>query len=190
MDSVKVESKTPEVPDIEKQRQRLLFMLPFLSLLAGMALWLTDAAVNVFLLDSNESFLECVFLPRVSEMWMRILVVIVLVGVGYFARFMLTRQDYLTKSLMRYQAHLEDLVKERTAELMEKQEELENLATTDPLTGAYNRRKFTSMLDTETQLAERYGRRFCLLLLDIDHFKQINDTFGHEAGDRALIAFS
>ncbi len=68
------------------------------------------------------------------------------------------------------------------------QEELRRLATVDDLTGLYNRRHFFA---TGARLLERLrcdGRPVALLLFDLDHFKRINDTFGHEAGDRVLAA--
>lgn len=60
------------------------------------------------------------------------------------------------------------------------------LATTDALTGLQNRRAFEDNLKVEHQRAKRYGKDFSLLLLDIDHFKKVNDTYGHVAGDAAL----
>ncbi len=66
------------------------------------------------------------------------------------------------------------------------QEELEKLATTDYLTGAYNRRQFESFLKEEWSRSFRYGSRFALILIDIDHFKQVNDVYGHQAGDEVL----
>ncbi|WP_404384232.1 diguanylate cyclase [Caenispirillum salinarum] len=68
--------------------------------------------------------------------------------------------------------------------------DLERLATTDTLTGALNRRAFMARLETETQRAGRHGHDFAVLMLDIDHFKRINDTRGHAAGDQALVAFA
>ncbi len=62
----------------------------------------------------------------------------------------------------------------------------EEAAFTDHLTGLANRRRFERQLDREVTRTLRYGRPFCLLLLDIDHFKKVNDTFGHEAGDEAI----
>ena len=59
-------------------------------------------------------------------------------------------------------------------------------AFTDHLTGLANRRRFERQLDREVSRTLRYGHPFCLLLLDIDHFKLVNDTYGHEAGDEAL----
>ena len=65
-------------------------------------------------------------------------------------------------------------------------EELRTLAMTDPLTGAFNRRHFTEELQRETNRSDRYAVPFSLIMLDIDHFKNVNDRFGHETGDRVL----
>jgi diguanylate cyclase (GGDEF)-like protein/PAS domain S-box-containing protein len=68
------------------------------------------------------------------------------------------------------------------------EQELRNLATTDPLTGAMNRRHLMQALEGETQRAQRYGRPLALIMFDIDHFKAINDTHGHDRGDAVLVA--
>ncbi len=68
--------------------------------------------------------------------------------------------------------------------------ELEKTAVTDPLTGIPNRRFFQEKLREEIQLAQRYGRPFSLILMDIDHFKKINDKFGHDIGDKVLAEFA
>ena len=60
------------------------------------------------------------------------------------------------------------------------------LATMDPLTGVYNRRHFEQMLSLEIDNVTRYGHPLSLLMVDIDDFKQINDRFGHMAGDKVL----
>jgi len=67
-----------------------------------------------------------------------------------------------------------------------KQREAEKMAETDPLTNVYNRRKFSQLLDQEIERVERYNKSLAVVLLDIDHFKRINDTFGHDAGDSVL----
>lgn len=71
----------------------------------------------------------------------------------------------------------------RNAELLDR---LRAQATIDPLTGCHNRRGFDEILQMEVSRAKRYGRPLSLVLLDIDHFKRINDDFGHEVGDHAL----
>ena len=63
---------------------------------------------------------------------------------------------------------------------------LEHLATTDPLTGLLNRRALAERLTTEMERALRYDTSVALLLVDLDHFKRVNDTFGHLAGDGVL----
>lgn len=74
---------------------------------------------------------------------------------------------------------LQAVVAERTAELT-------RLATTDSLTGIANRRHFIERGNQELERATRYKLPMALLLLDIDHFKQVNDSFGHPAGDKLL----
>ncbi|MEM7437198.1 MAG: GGDEF domain-containing protein [Myxococcota bacterium] len=65
-------------------------------------------------------------------------------------------------------------------------EEIYRLMTTDGLTQLHNKRYFDETLDKEVARAKRYKRTFSLLIFDIDHFKQVNDTFGHLAGDAIL----
>lgn len=69
-------------------------------------------------------------------------------------------------------------------------EELERLAATDMLTGLNNRRNFMSQATGEVARAQRYGRPITVALADLDHFKRINDEYGHEAGDIALKSFA
>lgn len=76
-----------------------------------------------------------------------------------------------------YRAH-------KKAEIASKQ--LEKIATTDMLTGAYNRHFLVDQVTGEIAEARRYGQKIGLLMLDIDHFKHINDQFGHVAGDQVL----
>ncbi len=89
--------------------------------------------------------------------------------------------------------HLEAVVEERTRHLNQEiarreelEDELRQLAKTDALTGAANRRHFLELCDKELQRAKRYGRPMALLMMDIDHFKRINDTHGHAFGDQVL----
>lgn len=67
----------------------------------------------------------------------------------------------------------------RTAQLKED-------SSRDPLTNLRNRRAFNDLIERETAIAQRYQRPLCLLILDLDHFKKINDTLGHASGDQVL----
>ena len=68
--------------------------------------------------------------------------------------------------------------------------ELDKLASTDKLTGAWNRRRFEETVETEMDRLRRYGQRLSLMILDVDHFKNINDNYGHPIGDQVLIDLS
>lgn len=68
--------------------------------------------------------------------------------------------------------------------------ELKHLATHDPLTGLFNRKMLERRLADEVARANRYGRTLSVFMLDIDHFKLVNDTFGHQAGDQVLHQFA
>ncbi len=90
------------------------------------------------------------------------------------------------EQLRQMNAELEGLVQARTLELVEKNRELEILSVTDKLTGLANRRKLDQVLDEELIRARRYDVPFSVLVLDIDHFKRVNDVHGHVAGDLVL----
>lgn len=72
-------------------------------------------------------------------------------------------------------------------EAIRRQDEMRQLAETDPLTSLYNRRAFRERLDRELNRATRANTVVSCLMLDIDHFKALNDTFGHDLGDRVLV---
>ncbi len=106
----------------------------------------------------------------------------------------------MADELQSYTESLERKVEQRSAEVQRKNRqledvnarlagavrELERLATTDKLTGVANRRQFDRSLAFEFRRAERSVHPFCLLMVDVDHFKNYNDRNGHQAGDRAL----
>lgn len=76
------------------------------------------------------------------------------------------------------------------AQRKEMEQELMRLATTDPLTGMSNRRHFIEQLDKELAHSKRFGTSAAFLMMDIDHFKSVNDTYGHAAGDVVLKHFA
>lgn len=108
-------------------------------------------------------------------------------------RLLHTKVDFANDELK--QAN--DRLKEANAELIHKSEELQHvndelvkLSFTDPLTGTYNRRYFEEIIDTEIAMSLRHNETNSVLLMDIDHFKRINDTYGHPAGDMVLKQFA
>lgn len=81
---------------------------------------------------------------------------------------------------------LENRVRERTEELQQANLKLQEMSSTDALTGTYNRRHFDQAYASELKRMRRDHTDLSLLLLDIDHFKQINDSWGHQIGDECL----
>lgn len=92
-----------------------------------------------------------------------------------------------TVSLLIHQMHqLRRQAQARQHELAEALERIRELATHDELTGLINRRRMLELMHTEKHRTVRSGRGFCLAMIDIDHFKRVNDRLGHVAGDEVL----
>ncbi|RUO63695.1 sensor domain-containing diguanylate cyclase [Pseudidiomarina insulisalsae] len=81
---------------------------------------------------------------------------------------------------------LEQEVKERTEELRKTNEKLRKLATTDSLTGLLNRRALFRQAEKLKQRALRHGQKLAVVMIDLDHFKKVNDEYGHATGDEVL----
>jgi diguanylate cyclase (GGDEF)-like protein len=107
--------------------------------------------------------------------------------------------DYLVKPLNHDDLHtrlisaarvtsLHEKLSDQRTELQGLNVELAEIARLDPLTGLRNRRALDEDLDLLEARVTRYGHRYCMAVLDVDHFKAYNDSFGHQAGDRALQA--
>jgi diguanylate cyclase (GGDEF)-like protein/PAS domain S-box-containing protein len=90
---------------------------------------------------------------------------------------------------IRDQWHAVGILRDETARQAQERE-LKRLATTDHLTGLANRRHFLGQIMLELERFKRYGKPVALLMLDLDHFKQVNDTYGHAIGDVALQHFA
>lgn len=99
--------------------------------------------------------------------------------------------DYVTKPfdagelIARVKVHLK--IKSLQDELKKSNELLKKLSSTDPLTHLYNRRSLMTMLDKEMQRAERKKTPLSLIMIDLDHFKKVNDLYGHQNGDHILV---
>lgn len=83
-------------------------------------------------------------------------------------------------------AHLATTFDSMAESLEQSQRDLERLATLDGLTEVYNRREFNRWLSVEVERSKRDNHSVSLIMVDIDHFKQLNDQYGHQAGDEAL----
>lgn len=90
-----------------------------------------------------------------------------------------------SSTLAAYQLVLSNRAKEK--KYLEK---LEKLSVTDQLTELYNRRYFDDQFTREQEKVNRYGSQLCLIMVDLDHFKTVNDRYGHQIGDSVLVEFS
>ncbi|MBL1277909.1 MAG: diguanylate cyclase [Ectothiorhodospiraceae bacterium] len=100
--------------------------------------------------------------------------------------------DYLTKPVNAIVVNSKITAMQRIAnmrqQLLASNQQLEVLAHTDELTKLPNRRHFLTILDSELARAKRHNTSLSIAYMDLDHFKQVNDTYGHEAGDAVLLS--
>jgi diguanylate cyclase (GGDEF)-like protein len=130
---------------------------------------------NLFLLSTIILFISLIFSYLISKMIQKRFI-------KYAEMIEVKNNELSTLNL-----GLESIIDERTAELHEAYEKMEKIAVTDALTHIYNRYFFNDALQNEINRANRYNSFFSLLMFDIDHFKQVNDVYGHDVGDQVLI---
>lgn len=167
--------------------------ITILGILLAIIFWIVDAFINSLFSVDGISYLESCFSPTGDELWMRTFVVLLFLIFSAYTERLLSIIHNITIELEEYRDKLERAVLELQTENTERQravEKLEELSTTDPLTSIYNRRKFNELLISEVERSKRYQTGLSIIMCDIDHFKKINDTFGHDVGDNALKVFS
>ena len=127
---------------------------------------------------------------RQATLALRVAAVMLLLFAGWrYSRHMqieLKKQRDLRNELTTAKEMLENKVQQRTAELESVNQQLETLSITDELTGLANRRRFDRYWTEEWQRAVRQGTPLAVIMIDVDHFKNYNDHYGHQLGDECL----
>jgi diguanylate cyclase len=146
------------------------------------------ALMTVFVVGGYALLIVMVYLNRPSEITLQVEIV------QLFALFATLLQF---SGLGTFIANLRDKVRDQNKELKLRNSELEHallrieeLAMRDELTGVFNRRYLMEAIKSEKHRCERNGGTFSICILDVDHFKQVNDTYGHAAGDDVLKAIA
>ncbi len=157
----------------------------YTNLSPGAYTFMVRATNNDGIPNETPTLLEIEILPPWwGTWWFRALAVLT----GIF--IVLSGVQLRLNSIRRINLELEERVRQRTQELQETQEKLREQSIRDALTGLYNRHYLRERLDAEFSRALRKKHPVAFLLMDLDHFKEINDTYGHQAGDQALVAVS
>lgn len=111
-------------------------------------------------------------------------------GILFLSLLMVGGYRWRVRKLVASEHRLQELVAERTRELEASREQLREQATKDSLTGLWNRRAVLEILDREVARAGRQHSALAVVIADVDHFKRVNDTHGHPAGDAVLREFA
>ena len=96
---------------------------------------------------------------------------------------------HAARKIIKFRHDLQDLNLSLEQKVEERTEQIKVLSLTDPLTSSYNRRYLMENLPKEIKKAQRYKSSFSLVICDLDHFKKVNDKYGHQGGDEVLITF-
>ena len=164
-----------------------------LGIILALIFWVVDALIDSLLSEEGITFLGSCFNPSAEEIWIRSFVILLFLIFAAYTEHLLKIINKMTGELKQYHGKLECTVNELQMEMAARKtaiDDLEKLAITDPLTSLLNRRKFNELLAYEVERNQRYKAGLSLIMCDIDHFKQINDKFGHDVGDNTLKTFS
>lgn len=155
--------------------------------------WVLTAVQNGLVLGLSGFFyvpLSLLVLPRFRVVVFNCVVLLLIVNTVVFfngeSRVILLNANFFLGFMCFLTGVLAYLNETRDRRIFQLERELEHLANTDGLSGAFNRRHFTHLAQNELERARRYGHPLSLLIMDIDHFKRINDTYGHSAGDSTI----
>lgn len=155
-----------------------------IGIIAGFLFWLLDAVIDVvFFSDEDNTIFKSIFAPEAHELYMRGIVLILFFITSLITRTLVIKQEKISLELEKHRNNLQGLVEMRT-------EQLEKLATIDDLTQIYNRRKLYELTGYEIERSLRYKHPLSVIMIDIDHFKQINDIHGHDIGDQTIQSLS
>ncbi len=166
----------------------LLWIVYKQGILASLILALIFSIITMyFTINSTGPFV--IFSQRETTIFLQEFVAILTI-IPLFIGALLFEVKESNKKLIDLNNILEEKVKEKTKILLESNEKLTLLASKDALTNIYNRRMLNEYILQETKKSKRHKINLSLILLDIDHFKDINDKYGHKIGDEVLIEIS
>jgi len=183
----------------------MVFVVSLTALFSGVLLWRQGVVMAPYFTIAWSTFLIAVMLATLEKFgllsrafWTESLLPVgmalevILLSLALGERINRERQQRISAQeevialQERNQAELEQKVRDRTVALEEANAKLAFLATTDGLTGIFNRRHLLELGVEALHVAIRYKHSIAVIMLDVDHFKHVNDTYGHDAGDKVL----
>ncbi|MCR5012072.1 MAG: EAL domain-containing protein [Lachnospiraceae bacterium] len=195
---------------IGKDPENIYMDLLYMLFMVGMAWGTLSQAHNKYeyvLKENGEEGRRMIYVRLIIPILIVVVVVLRLTGVlsqaefsyiliallAYFIMYALLQNSGLSEKLLKQQQELntslEAQVEEKTQDLKRVNRDLEYLSSTDLLTGLFNRRHGLKVLNNLIYDSEKYQTKFAVFGIDLNHFKPVNDTYGHEMGDRVLEEF-
>lgn len=195
---------------IGKDPENIYMDLLYMLFMVGMAWGALSQAHNKYVYELRENGEEgrrMIYVRLIIPILIVVAVVMRLTGIfsqsefsyiliallAYFIMYALLQNSGLSEKLLKQQQELntslEAQVEEKTRDLKRVNRDLEYLSSTDLLTGLFNRRHGLKVLNNLIYDAEKYQTKFAVFGVDLNHFKPVNDTYGHEMGDRVLEEF-
>lgn len=177
-------------------RQRLSWVFALYAMAATLTIaWVLDIVQDGFLWGLSGFFyvpLSLLVLPRFRVVATQCVLLLMLVNIVFHYNgvppLIVENANFFLGFMCLMTCVLGYLNEERDRRMFQLERELEHLANSDSLSGAFNRRYFEETAREEIARAQRYQRPLSLLMMDADHFKRINDTYGHAIGDATIRA--